>query len=727
MSTKVLNILRVYLSRPWVWLMAGLALLQAAPAVTIFYGMRLQGIVKVLPEVAAPREVLKDYREFFDVAREQRLGQVEAIDLSNSAPTIPATPFRIVPIQPTGWTIEPTDGTTPGPTFAAREEMGVLVHAPHLRYLKADACPFSVDGLRRLGELKQLKFLSLRNASASDPKTLEAASVVVPEVLGRLSELRELDLTNAFAMRVPVPALPGLTWLAIGPRLDLEKDLRQLARTSPALRTLVLTGASNLPLTEGAQDALGEFKNLRAVYLDEMPDGAALRSALASRYSGVAFPRTSYLQQRVYGSLYVGIALMFLSMINWFQALVAFGMSFSRTTPGFAPAHLGVSLVYTAGLLLVGIPLLIWLGTDPLAAVVLPLTIVSLMISPQPASDVTPSGTLVAKLVSSWRFLAIGMALVSIYLSPVTVDAFLAGEMRVVAGLALLIEIAASSWALRRLTRQACVVSERGQTNIPGLIPTTQTAWQNPILNRRGGGMALTEGWQDWGFEKVLGRSHLGLTTLLAAGNPGGFWFARGLVLLAVLSFSGMIVQRTGRQSIEAAAPFLMLQGGLIFVIWMFAQWVARRPMLCSEFLRPVTRQRLYGSLWSATAIDMGRIFLVLTIMGAGALVYRKEDGEVWSVFLLTMGALFLLVHGYLMWALTARRLWVPLICGAITIFGALPLLVIIPATLVPDQPGTRGSIWPVFVALTAGIVTGIGLEVWRKRRWMRLEFAAIG
>lgn len=727
MSTKVLNILRVYLSRPWVWAMAGLALLQAAPAVTIFYGMRLQGIVKVLPEVEAPREVLSGYRELFEVAREQRLGQVEAIDLSNSAPAFPATPFRIVPIEPTGWTIEPTDGTIPGPTFAAPEEMGILVHAPNLQYLKANTCTFSVDGLRRLGRLKQLKFLSLRNASAATPKALESVGTVVPEVLAGMPQLRELDLTNAFDMRVPIPALPQLTWLALGPRLDLEKDLRQLARSSPALRTLILTGASNLPLTEGAQAALGGFQSLRAVYLDEMPDAAALRATLASRYSGVAFPRTSYLQQRVYGSLYVGIALMFLSMINWFQALVAFGMSLSRTTPGFAPAHLRVSLVYTAGLLLVGIPLLIWLGTDPLAAVVLSLTIVSLMISPQPATDVTPRGTVIARLVSGWRFLAIGVGLVSVYLSPVTVDAFLAGEMRVVAGLALLIEIAASTWALRRLTRQACVVAERGQTNIPGLVPTTQTAWQNPVLNRRGVGLALTLGWQDWGFEKVLGRSHLGLTTLLAAGNPGGFWFARGLAMLAILSFSGMIVQRTGQRSIEAAAPFLLLQGGLIFVIWMFTQWVARRPILASEFLRPVTRQRLYGSLWSATAIDMGRIFLVLTVMGAGALVYRKEDGEVWSVFLLTMGALFLLVHGYLMWALTARRLWIPLICGAVTVFGALPLLVIIPATLIPDQPGTRGSIWPVFVALTAGIVTGIALELWRKRRWMQMEFGTIG
>lgn len=726
MSTKTLNILRVYLSRPWVWLMAGLALLQMAPAVTIFYGMRLQGIVKVLPEVDAPRDVLKDYREFFDVAREQRLGQIEAMDLSSAAPAIPATPFRIVPGQPTGWRLEPADGSVPGPTFAAREEMGVLVHAPHLRYLKADACPFTIDGLRRLGELKQLKFLSLRNASAADPKTLEAAGVVVPEVLAKLPELRELDLTNAFGMRVAIPALPRLTWLALGPRLDLEKDLRQLAQNSPAIRTLVLTGASNLPLTDGAQAALGEFKNLRAVYLDEMPDGAALRSTLASRYSGVAFPRTSYLQQRVYGSLYVGIALMFLSMINWFQALVAFGLSLSRTTPGFAPAHLRVSLVYTAGLLLVGIPLLIWLGADPLAAVVLPLTIVSLMISPQPASDVTPGGTLIARLVSSWRFLAICVGLVSVYLSPVAVDAFLAGEMPVLAGAALVIEIAASNWALRRLTRQACVVSERGQANIPGLLPTMQTAWQNPILNRREGVTALVDSWQDWGFEALLGRSHLSLTTLLAAGNPGGFWFARGLVVLAVISFSTLIVRRTGQQTIEAAAPFLLMQGGLIFVVWMFAQWIARRATLSSEFLRPVTRRRLYGGLWSATAMDMGRIFLAVAALGAGILVLQKADGQVWSVFLLTISALFVLVHGYLMWALTTRRLWVPLTCGALSVFGVLPLLAVAAAWGRPERPGSRGEVWPIVAALAAALVIGCALELWRKRQWMRLEVATI-
>lgn len=728
MFRRLTEILRVYLLRPWVWFMGAMALFQIVPAWVLSGKGIGNAPIVVLPEFQTPEGTVTS-SQLLGRAAEGTLGAIRALDLTEQTPNFfPVGPFRVV--QATsgpGQVIEPVGepGTIP---LIPYDGLGILSHTPSLRWLRADFRMFSTDSLRRLGNLTELETLSLRTAGSTDSTAVMDVPRELPAALARLTRLEQLDLRGAFAMEYRLPPLPKLQFVALGPKLHLEEDLRTLAEHSPGLSAIVLSGYPQFELTPAMRESLGRMRNLRTVYLHDIPDQELVRRSLRQALPGISFPRTSYVVGRVFGGLYVMLGGMFPVMILWVQTLIAFSLPLSRTLPGFTRPHLVPAAAMAALMVVIGMSAAVWLGIHPLVAFALVLSGTGVTLNPQPAVDLTPLGTVIARLIVGWRITMIGLFLLMAFAFQPALDAVLTGEIPWVPCVSITVEVLAAIWVLGRLRRQACVLAEQGQNVIPGMVHVDHFALADPSVARKSGPTRSLIQWADLLLERLLAKPQPSLWALLRGGNARVIWYARGgMIILLVALFSLIVGPRLGNtfeDRLAKTVPFLAFQTGMMFVIWAFIQWIGRRPTLAAEFTRPVTRESYFGGLWRATAADLAQVLGMLFVMASLLFVIMKANPGYWGALVFGTSGAFLVLHGYLIWILTARRLWVPLVAGAAACTTGIPTLVFLAAILQPGGTRAPGPFTPIALlgAMLALNAIGIGIEFWQHRRCRTLE-----
>jgi hypothetical protein len=732
MAARFPQIVRVFLSRPWVWLMAGMGLLQIFPAMLMSRSRASMTPIVVTPILQGPEQPISQHREFTDLLREGRLESVTAIDITdNGEPRLPLGRVRLTPDGKGGNVIESLDGPTDAMLFISPHSMSTLTHLPHLKSLRADLRMFDRLGWERLGQLRELEFLSLRKAGCADSSALDHASTDVPTMLSHLPNLRELDLHRAFSPRISLPPLPKLEKLGIGPLVNLDQKLRKVAEDSPNLQTLILGAYWEHTSLNGLAEALQRMPRLRTVYLMDLSPDSAVRATLSERLPGVAFPRTGYSPARVYGALYLVIACSFPCMIVWLQTLVCFSVAYSHTLPRFRWAHISIPLGVTAILVPASWLLARFLGVAALPAFVLVYCGSLFTTMPQPNLDSTFLGTVATRAVATWR-LGLGAALMGLtFANPVLLDAFYTGEYPSLGLFILVVETLATVWGIRRLFRQAPVLAELGQTVIPGLIQLDHFNLQmNPEAARKKKAFLFSSQGADDRLEALLDSRQPSIGSLMRAGTPRIAWGPRLIVLLMMGGVLYLTFRRIGGVAWQARAqqlaPMVTAQAGLVFVMWSFAQWIGRRPMLGMELLRPLSRDRYFRGLWQATAIDLGQIILMILIGALAGLIAHGFGLVTWILAALALGGLLLTLQAFLLWAMTARRLWVPLTVGMFTIVLAAPAVVGLIQLLngVRDLPPSEAM--PQLLGSLAVVLmtVGAGMQYWQLRRWQTVEFS---
>ena len=727
MINRLIQVIRVFFTRPWVWLMGAACLFQLFPAWMVTRGGSSQSIVTLLPEVAPREPAIRKQDEFVDLAASGRLSEVKSVDLKDRVGIIPSVPFRVIRDPSGGRTVELVDPA--GAPIQPFDELGVLSHLRDVTDLRADLHMFTTEMFGRLGKLRKLEALSLRNAGSVDSASLKQVETDLTNTLSQLTALKRLDLSNAFGMKARVPPLPNLEFLAIGPTLHLEESLKTVAEHSPRLSMLVLIGYPQESLTPGERNALRKMTELRTIYLEGFSNLHEVRAQLREDLPGVSFPRSVYHPSRIYGALYLTLGAMFPCMILWIQSLICFGLGMARTLPGFRAAHLGVLLPGVVGIMALVLGVALWLGISPLPAIVLAMAGAGLPTSPQPVVDVTRGGTWILRAIVAWRIGILATLLLLVFRGQPTLDAFLLGEFPGAVLFLLAVETASWIWGISRLVRQACVLAEIGQPLIPGMVQLDSFSMQPvALLGQKAGRSDPGVHWMDRSLERVLAGPRRSLASLLRVGNAGVIWHVRAIVI-AFLFVSMMLIFRPHlsgslSEQIERALPFAALQGGIVFIMWVYLRWIGRRPLLASELLRPVSRGDYYRGLWKATSTDLGQVLIFLFVTVAGLLALRRMGPAVWISLISGTAGLFLLLHGFLLWLLTARRLWVPLVAGFFMVTAVLPgcgVLIALTASS-PGPVGPEGSIAILIGIPLAAIAIGTGLQIWQRRRWTTLE-----
>ena len=733
MLNRLLQVVRVFVTRPWVWLMTAVALFQVFPAWMVTRGNSNQSTVSALPEVVPREPAIRRFDEFLDLAERGELATAKSVDLGER-PGIqfPSGPFRVTRDASGQRSIELAavePGAPPWAIGGLFDELGILSHLRDVTDLRADLHMFSSDSLKSLGELQKLEALSLRHAGSTDSASLKRVDSDLREALSRLTALKRLDLQYAFGMSADVPPLPNLEFLAIGPTLHLEKSLRTVAEHSPRLSTLVLIGYPQQTLTAGEREALRTMPGLRSVYVEGFTDSAATRERLRVDLPGVWFPRSVYHPRRVFGTLYLVLGAMFPHMILWMQSLVCFSLGTAQFLPRFRGAHLAVPFAVAVVTLTAGMGIALWLGIAPLPALVILLAGAGIPTNPQPLVDLTPRGTWILRILVTWRVVVLLSIGSLVFLGKPTLDAFLLGEYPGLAAALLAVDLAAWCWTIPRLLRQARVLAEVGQPLIPGLVHVDQFSMQ-PVtwLSQKPERTDPGENWSDRSLERLLSTPRKSLPTLLRGGSPGVVGHIRVIVIAFMFVAMTFVFRPHVPGDISAqlvhALPFAGSQGAILFLGWVYLRWIGRRQVLSHELLRPVSRGDYYRGLWKATSFEMAQILVFLLVIGMATLFLRRMGPLPWvSLFAGTAG-LFLVLHGFLMWMLTARRLWIPLVAAFAMITIVFPFTgVVIAASVSPAGPSRAGSSPAILIGVPLlGIAFGVALQLWQRWRWERLE-----
>ena len=732
MLDRLMQVVRVFVSRPWVWLMSAIALFQVFPAWMITRGGSSQSVVSALPEVAPREPTVRRFDEFLELAERGELATAKSIDLAERPGVFPTGPFRVTRDAAGTRSIELGAGG-PGTDLATAsslfDELGILNHLRDVTDLRADLHMFTSDTLKRLGSLRKLEVLSLRHAGSTDSASLKRVDTDLREALSQLTGLKRLDLVHAFGMAAGVPPLPNLELLAIGPTLHLEQSLRTVAEHSPRLSTLVLVGYPQQTLLPGEREALRKMPHLRTVYIEGFTDAAATRETLRGDLPAAWFPRSVYHPRRVFGALYLVLGAMFPHMILWMQSLVCFSLGTAQILPRFRGAHLAVPAVVAVVMLTAGMGVSLWLGLAPLPAFLLLLAGAGISTNPQPLVDLTPRGTWILRALVAWRVAVVGTIALLVFRGKPTLDALLLGEFAAITVTLLMIELAAWCWVIPRLVRQARVLAEVGTPLIPGLVHVDQfsmqpVAWLSPKADRS----SPSDNWSDHSLERLLSGSRRSLSMLLRGGNPGVVGHVRAIVIAFLFVSMTLVFQPhlpgDFTRKLMRALPFAGIQGAILFVSWVFLRWIGRRQVLSHEFLRPVSRGDYFRGLWKATSFELAQVLAFLFVVGGVTLALQRVGPLAWGSLIIGTAGLFLVLHGFLLWTLTARRLWVPLMTGFAMVTIVFPFSgVLIAASTSSAGPARAASSFPILLGLPLlGIALGTALQIWQRRRWDKLE-----
>ncbi len=714
---KLWVVLKVSLTRPWVWLMLVFGVLQMIPLGMGVRGLTQNPVAVAIPAFDVPGEVVMHGNIFQQLQQEQRLGTIVGLDTR----FLEGVEWEFLNKRPNGSHPSHASGWT------------ILEQTPQLKSLTMQPPNMlSSEGWRRIGNLSQLEELTLMNIGAVDQEAQKTAPADLEAALSRLTKLRQLDLRNAGgSLDWKLPPLPSLEYVVLGSNLKLENSLETLATSSPQLHQLAIESYQGFSFTERMQAAIRRMPKLRSIYVwtdGNLDETNRQVEYLRSRLPAVLVVRGNYSAVRVRAGGLVAIATAFLPFLFWFQTGLMMSLHFAAVMPGHRRPHLFWPVCMSVGSLVVFLGVAIYFGVIWPVALAMGCLITTITANTLGGHDIRPDWKRITGAVQTGDGIAIFSILAAVFGFPSRLDAFLIGDYPVLSVLLMFWFLFAAGWKVVRMSRLDRILAESGQAGVPGLNLTMQ-GMQNqsykPASKWSLGALFLSM--QERSQQKQLARlDRTNFVELLRAGVPRQQAMTMVITMLIfVAAFYGFLGKMPGDPKVML--KMIVGMGGfqcvMMFQTQISALWVGRRGSIASDFLRPVSREQFWSSLRWAIFHDMKPAF-IFAVIGVFAAIYLSGKASfsplIVTVVLCSTAGLFAVNHGWLTLMVVCKRLWLH---GTLAVVTTVVLFAFAGTSVMMTIEGELAPIFGLLLSISV-LLVGVSMQVAIHRRLPRWELA---
>lgn len=671
---KLWVVLKVSLTRPWVWMMLPMVIFQLIPLWKFAPLNPVTHYKNAIPAFDRPEVVVSDQFELYDRAKQHRFADIEGLECRDLHAEISFDAQGVPNVNPAaiarGRIID--GGSWP-----------LLDHTPQLKSLILQPPnSLNAEGWKRIRSLQQLEVLQLEhiNVPKEDQANLES---LMGDTLTSLPNLRQLNLYN-FGGRYDwkLPPLPSVEYLVLGFNSQMETNLETLAKSSPNLHTLVLHTHDNYPYSDQLIEALGKIRRLRHLMIcssskqDAWKESQRQVEFLRERLPGLNIERGVFSHNRVILHLFLSFIAAFLPFIAWFQSGLKLTQPLAAVIPGHRGPHLFWPLAISGVCGCAAVVLSLQAGTFWPSAVSIAVMQVMLAAVILPGHDLTESWRKVTRYVSTVDVLCLLLSITLALAAPYYADAYLMGDYPTLAIGLMLWFLVAGAWKIWRATRLHQILAESGMPGIPGLNVGMHQAMNQPFVPAPGWSLAK---WQLQRMQNAIDRKIAKMdrsnwVEMLRQASPSnpGMWV--GLVMMVAFFLTLRMFKFPGSVPAKATTAPIYAMGGFqaTFMILMtqVMLWVNRRGTIAHEFLRPVSRPLFWRHLRMAIFRDLK--FAALFALGIGlwaAYLTNQNSLPILTVVhavAATLGALAFL-HGWVMLMVIGKRLWLHATLAVIT------------------------------------------------------------
>ncbi len=658
-------VLKVSLTRPWVWLMLSFFPCSLFPLVLVLSENRLPETKVAIPAFDVPDAVVSDQEALRELGQQKRFGTIEGLNtryLQGELEFDDAGQLR---------------GPLPehvGSAYLYRQgDWPILDQMPQLKSLSMQPPNgLNAAGWKRIGQLTNLESLSLQNIGAVDPEALKTGGADLQSALSHLTNLRQLNVDNAGGRPVwTLPPLPKLEYVVLGYNGQLESTLETLAEHSPNLHTIALTGYPDRDDSDRMLAAIRKMPRLQRMYivnsakLKDLDETSRQLEFLRARLPGIAVHRGEYSIGRFLVCAFLLFQAMFISFLAWFQSGLTLSQPLAAVMPGHRRPHLFWPLtaslfamvVFVSGATYMGVFFPVALAIGCMAAMLVGMIL--------PGHDLTSEWRRITSIVSTVDVLTLFSLLGFGFASPSTLDAFLLGDYPVLAALLMVWFLAAAAWKIVRATRLHRILAESGMPGIPGLNLSMQELHNQPFKPAPGWSLA---NWQLKQMENAIDRriarmDRTSWVDMLRRASPANPGLLIGIGMMVVFS---MVYQSLPwmKHSNAPKGMFLvpgMMQAMVMILMMTAMQWVGRRASIAADFLRPISRPTFWNALRMAIFHDLK--WGVLFGLGWGLFsLYLANKGSLtlFTVALTLTSAVgfFAFYHAWITLIVICKRLW---------------------------------------------------------------------
>lgn len=709
-------VLKVSLTRPWVWLMALLAGTQLIPLVVVATSSRSRSELQVsLPGFDSPDVVVSDTKQLLEFASRGELGTITAFRTRG-------LPFNFF-INESGQLVgDPEMRIEPARIYTSNS-WPLFEQVPQLKYLEMQPPNMlSTKGWQRIGKLSHLEVLNLQSVGSPDSDSMKTSGPDLEAALSHLTKLRQLNVSHAGSLDWTLPALPNLEEVILGYNLKLEQSLQGLATHSPKLRTLTLYTVQDMVYTEGMLNALRRMPSLRRLYVvstsktdDHWEETNRQVEWLRGRLPGISIFRGHYILTRVLLCGFLLLFTIFLPFIAWFQAGLTLAQPLAAVMPGHRQPHIFWPIVASLVAMAVYVTAVVLQGATFPSALAIACLASMIVANVLPGHELREDWRRISNTLSMTDALALFTLLGTAIGFPATFESFLVGDYPVLASLLMVWFLMGAAWKIVRATRLHRILAESGMPGIPGLNMGVHQVHNQPFKPAPGWSIA---GWQFKQMESAIDRriAHMdrnSWTDMLRRANPANPGFKVGFVMMLV--FMGVIrymMNRGGASHRAGIQPLIsvgMMQATMMIVMMNTMMWVGRRSSIAADFLRPISRPHFWNSLRAAIFRDL--LPAVLFVVAGGSYTIYQGHQRVISpqtvmhLVIVVLGA-FAFVHSWVFLMVIGRRLWLHATLGVATstlILGASGAAVILTVVEKPE---------PLYAALLAIGVLAAGVAM---------------
>ncbi len=702
-------VLKVSLTRPWVWLMLFFGLFQVFPLL-LFWGQdKLRETKVAIPAFDVPNVVVSQTLEFQELAQQNRLGTIQGLNTHDL--------HGEVLFEPSG---QPRASAEMLAQPKQADQMGgwpLLDQVPQLKSLSMQPPNgLNASGWRRIGQLTNLESLTLENIGAVDGNALKTGGADVQSALSQLTNLRQLNVNNASTLDWKLPPLPKLEYVVLGYNLQLESTLETLAEHSPNLHTIALFGYQDAVLSERMLAAIRQMPRLQRLYFASSTSAKTLDDTgrqvefLRSKLPGIAVHRGTYSIGRLGGCAFLMLQAMFVSFLVWFQSGLTLAQPLAAVMPGHRRPHLFWPLAGSLGALTAFVVGATYMGVFFPVALAVGCWAAMLVASILPGYDLTSKWRRITSIVTTVDMLSLFTLLGVGVGMPLTMDAFLLGDYPILASLLSVWFLAGAAWKIVRTERLHRILAESGMPGIPGLNLGLQELHNQPFKPAPGWSMA---NWQLKRMENAIDRriekmDRTNWVDMLRKASPSNPSLLIGFGVMVVF----MVVMRSMPAMRQQNAPQGMpisigtMQATMMILMLNVMLWVGRRSSIASDFLRPISRPKFWNALRLALFHDL-KWGIVFGLSGGLFAIYQGNKGMLspFTVVIAVAAAtgFFAFYHAWLTLIVIGKRLWLHATLAIVSSAVVTGMTVGAPVMTFGDRADPLMAILLAFVVLAAG------------------------
>ncbi len=698
------TVLKAMMTRPWVWLMLGIGSFQGILLTNSLWNPQLGRYSESYPAPSMPDDTVDSLLQYIPLMLNGKLDTVTGFNTTNIPEAGLASPG------------EP----------ATEDALKVLKKMPKLEALiLRPGTQLTPEAISDISELKQLRSLIITSNSLSNAKETHS----FPSSLAGLPHLQELYALgfNGAASR-ELPDMSQLQILAADETTFRGDWISMLGTKCPKLTTLILQTTGSLTPTPEQVQTLTRHPTLNSVYLTSLnPEIAEQQlSTWRALLPGVNIQRGTYWMRRVQVAGFLSLVAMFISMVFWVQAGLMMSLPQSMLMPNYRTPHLFWPIVAVAIVMAFYVIVAGLYGVSFLTASLIALLATTTVASGIPGHDLTETRRQITRWMQMFDVVVVlGIVGMFVLAQPVA-ERFLLGDHRSFVGICLVVSIASFGWKIVRMSGLSRIAAESGLNGIPGLeVSNVNNFGQNlkPANVGRLGRLQLqrTERGLDQQIAVMNRNDHAAMLRAVLPGS-GNRLLSMFLVMALLVSIAFIGIRVAGlKLRIERSqlTPLLipMTSWAVIFLMSITSiQWILRRGVIASEFLRPFSRSSFWWSLRMAIFHDLKYLFglfWIASFLGPAAIASQMPTVLTLLLSLAGTAGAFAWMHGWLLLCVIGRRLWLHASIGCFTSTFAIVLGALAPGLSIGREQNMIAAISVGVIVLLAGF--GLQWQIQKK------------